>query len=496
MSEAVARQAAACLLVGFAGTRAPAWLRREVGRGLGGVVLYAHNVESADQVARLTQELRDARDDVLICVDEEGGDVTRLEAATGSSYPGHLALGAVDDVGLTRQVASAIGADLAAVGINVDFAPVADVNTNPLNPVIGVRSFGSDPSRVSAHVAAFVEGLQDRRVAAVVKHFPGHGSTNLDSHLALPTATEDVSTLARTALPPFRAAIAAGARAIMTAHISVPALDEGPATLSRRVITGVLREQLAFGGLVITDALEMAAIRETVGVRQSAVMALAAGADALCLGRDLTGEEVVMALAGALAEAVAAGRLAGWRLAEAARRVEELGAWARPGPQEAEREGDSAALQAARRAIRHEGPVKVGWRPLVVELQPEPMLAVGDVPWGVGAALSRRDPEATVVRLTGPRPDIGAVLAAAAGRPLVLAVRDLHRHAWEMAVAEDLIGLRPDAVLVEMGVPARRPASARAYLVTHGAARVSAEAAADVLLERSSPGRVVGRSGR
>ena len=360
MSEAVARQAAACLLVGFAGTRAPEWLRRQVGRGLGGVVLYAHNIESADQVARLTRELRDARDDVLVCVDEEGGDVTRLEATTGSSYPGHLALGAADDVGLTRQVASAIGADLAAVGINVDLAPVADVNTDPLNPVIGVRSFGSDPSRVSAHVAAFVEGLQERRVAAVVKHFPGHGSTQVDSHLALPTVTDDAPTLARTALPPFRAAIEAGARAIMTAHLSVPALDAGPATLSRRVITGLLREQLAFGGLVVTDALEMRAISGTVGVRQAAVMALAAGADALCLGRDLTGEEVTVELAGALEEAVGAARLPRPRLAEAARRVGEVGAWARPHPLSAESEGEgAAALQAARRAIRHEDPVAV-----------------------------------------------------------------------------------------------------------------------------------------
>jgi beta-N-acetylhexosaminidase len=483
VSETVARQAAACLLAGFAGTRPPAWLRRQVARGLGGVVLFANNVESPEQVARLTRELREVREDVLVCVDEEGGDVTRLDAATGSSYPGHLALGAAADVGLTRQVASAIGADLAAVGINVDLAPVADVNTNPLNPVIGVRSFGSDPNRVSAHVAAFVEGLQRRRVAAVVKHFPGHGSTDVDSHLALPVVPDDTATLVRTALPPFRAAIAAGARAIMTAHISVPALDAGPATLSRRVISGLLREELGFDGVVVTDALEMRAISETVGVRRAAVMALAAGADALCVGRDLAGEEVVEGLAGALVEAVAAGRLPEERLAEAARRVHDLAAWAQRGAEaRLPLDGPAAAREAARRAIRREGRVEIGAGPLVVELQTEPMVAVGDVPWGVGAAISRRDPETTVVRVDGPGQDVEAVLGAAAGRPLVLAFRDLHRHAREKAFADELTGRRPDAVLVEMGVPVSRPAGARAYLATHGASRVSAEAAAEVLL--------------
>jgi beta-N-acetylhexosaminidase len=278
-------------------------------------------------------------------------------------------------------------------------------------------------------------------------------------------------------------AIAAGARAIMTAHISVPALDAGPATLSRRVISGLLREELGFDGLVVTDALEMRAISETVGVRRAAVMALAAGADALCIGRKLAGEDVVEGLAGALVEAVAAGGLPEERLAEAARRVHDLAVWAQRGGQAClPLDGPAAAREAARRAIRREGRVEIGAGPLVVELQTEPMVAVGDVPWGIGAAISRRDPGATVVRVDGPGQDIEAVLGAAAGRPLVIAFRDLHRHALEMAFADELTGRRPDAVLVEMGVPVRRPAGARAYLATHGASRVSAEAAAEVLL--------------
>ena len=210
----VERLAAACLLPGFEGVVVPEWLRRWIDDGLGGVVLFSHNVESPEQLAALTGGLRG----LVVAIDEEGGDVTRLEHERGSSYPGNFALGAVDDVALTEEVGAAIGADLAAVGVNLNFAPVADVNTNPRNPVIGIRSFGSDPALVARHVAAFVGGMQEVGVAACAKHFPGHGDTELDSHHELPTAGGDLAD----ALLPFRAAIDAGVSAIMTAHIRVP----------------------------------------------------------------------------------------------------------------------------------------------------------------------------------------------------------------------------------------------------------------------------------
>ena len=160
------RLASRCILPGFAGPTVPDWVRRRLDEGLGGVVLYAWNVESAEQLASLTGELRGEREDIIVAIDEEGGDVTRLEAAHGSSYPGNAALGVVDDVELTRRVAASTGAELARVGVNLDFAPVADVNTNPQNPVIGIRSFGSDAALVARHVAAFVRGLQGAGVAA------------------------------------------------------------------------------------------------------------------------------------------------------------------------------------------------------------------------------------------------------------------------------------------------------------------------------------------
>src|SRR5882672_3109876 len=211
MSE-LERLASACIFPGARGVSAPDWLRREVADGLGGVVLFSRNVRDRAQLARLTEGIRAERTDVLVGIDEEGGDVTRLEAGSGSSYPGNLALGAADDVELTERVAASIGAELAGVGVNLDLAPVADVNTNPRNPVIGVRSFGSDPGLVARHVGAFVTGLQGRGVVACAKHFPGHGATEADSHLELPTVRAGLDELRREELVPFRAAIAAGVR--------------------------------------------------------------------------------------------------------------------------------------------------------------------------------------------------------------------------------------------------------------------------------------------
>src|SRR5262249_23657488 len=317
------RLALACVWPGFPGHEAPDWVRRRLSEGLGGVCLFGWNVRDADQVAELTAALRAENPAVVVSTDEEGGDVTRLEVATGSSFPGNLALGVVDDLSVTAEVGAAIGSLCARVGVNLDLAPVADVNSNPDNPVIGVRSFGSDPALVARHVKAFVEGLQRCRVAACAKHFPGHGDTAQDSHLERPRAEGDLAA----ARLPFRAAIDAGVRAIMTAHIVVPSLDEAPATLSPRMLTGLLRGELGFDGLVVTDALEMRAVADTVGVEESAVRAIEAGADALCLGHDLF-DEAVESVCGALIGAVRDGRLAEERLAEAARRVGALAEWA------------------------------------------------------------------------------------------------------------------------------------------------------------------------
>jgi beta-N-acetylhexosaminidase len=449
------RLAAACLLPGFDGLVAPGWLREWVERGLGGVALFSHNVSSPEQVAALTAEL----DGLVVAIDEEGGDVTRLEHERGSSYPGNFALGAVDDVALTERVAAAIGADLAAVGVNLNFAPVADVNTNPRNPVIGIRSFGSEPELVARHVAASVRGMQAAGVAACAKHFPGHGDTEVDSHLGLPTVAGDLEA----ALLPFRAAIDAGVRAIMTAHIRVSELDDAPATLSRRILHGLLRDELGFDGLVVTDALDMKGVA-TVGT-EAAVLALSAGADALLLGPGL-GPEPVELTHRAIVEAVTAGRLPEERLAEAAGRVADTAAAAGRAAGPASRSG--VGLEAARRALRVEGTVDLVRPPLVVDLRPEPSIAAGPAHHRLGDVLGTET--------------VSPADALARGeRQVVLVVRDAHRHEWEREAAEQVLDAAPDAVVVETGIPLWRPSRAAGYVATSGAGRVNLEAAAEVL---------------
>jgi beta-N-acetylhexosaminidase len=443
--------AAACLFPGFEGEAAPDWIR---GAGFGGVVLFARNIRDPEQLAALTSSL----EGIVVAVDEEGGDVTRLEAATGSSFPGNLALGAVDDTALTRRVAAAIGGELGAAGVGLDLAPVADVLVDPGAAIVGVRSFGSDPALVARHVGAFVEGLQSVGVAACAKHFPGHGEAVGDSHLELPVSGAGLETLSTRALPPFAAAVEAGAQVVMTAHVRFTAVDDEPATLSSRWI-GLLRSTLGFDGVVMTDALEMQGAGGPAGIGESAVRALAAGADALCLGADLSPEQV-LGTRDAIVEAVRAGRLAEERVEEAAGRVAGLAAWISPRGL-IDRE---AGAEAARRALRVEGDPSLGADPLVVELWPDPTIPAGPAHHGLGEILGAR-----TVRLHE-----GDPLPPLEG-DTVFVVRDAHRHAWQRELVP------PGSVVVETGVPEWRPPDARGYVATHGAGRANLEAAAERL---------------
>jgi beta-N-acetylhexosaminidase len=456
--------AAACVFPGFEGLEVPDWLGRGLAGGLGGVVLFARNIRDTEQLDALTASLRAERPELLIAIDEEGGDVTRLEAATGSSFPGNLALGAVNDVALTHRVAAAIGGELASSGVNLDLAPVADVIVDPANPIVGVRSFGSDPELVARHVAAFVEGLQDVGVAACAKHFPGHGETAADSHLELPTAHADRDTLLARALSPFAAAVEAGVRAVMTAHALFPALDAEPATLSPGLI-GLLRSELGFSGLVLTDALEMRAISGTVGLEEGGVLALAAGADALCLGAERTPSEVE-GVQTAILEAVRNGRLPEERLREAASRVAETAAWASSPKPHRDRE---AGAEAARRALRAEGDTTLDAEPVVVELRPVPTIAAGASLHGLGELM-----QAETIRLR----EGDALPPVDPARPLVLVLRDSHRHRWQRELVV------PGSIVVETGLPEWRPAAARGFVATHGAGRANLEAAAELLRRR------------
>ncbi|WP_328425884.1 glycoside hydrolase family 3 protein [Micromonospora sp. NBC_00389] len=481
--------AAAVLQPGFVGTTPPPWVCRWLGEGLGSVVLFARNVVDTAQVAALTATLRAERPDVIVAIDEEAGDVTRIESVRGSSRPGNFALGAVDDPELTEAVARDLGVELAGAGVTLDYAPDADVNSNPANPVIGVRSFGADPALVARHTAAWVRGLQAGGVAACAKHFPGHGDTRVDSHHDLPRITADRDRLDAVELAPFRAAVAAGVQAVMTGHLLVPALDpQLPATLSQRILGGLLRDEMGFSGVVVTDAVEMRAVADRYGFAGAAVRALAAGADAICVGGERADEQSARELADAIVAAVVSGELPEERLAEAAKRVGQLAAWtvaARSERSTGARGSTDVGLVAARRAVRVT--VAAGGTtalPLtraahVVEFEPPRNIAIGaETPWGLGVPMGELLPGTSAVRYA--QHDVPTDPGAGAGnRPLVLVVRDLHRHEWMRAAVQRALAARPDAVVVELGVP--ELVTGAVHLATHGATRASGRAAAEVL---------------
>ena len=292
---------------------------------LGGVLYFAwtHSVDNPRQAAGLSNGIQDvststgAKVPALISIDQEGGLVARvLEPATQT--PGNMALGATRDETGARDLAAIQGTELAAMGITQNFAPVADVNVNPANPVIGVRSFGSNPDLVAAMTAAQVRGYEDDAgISSTAKHFPGHGDTATDSHSGFPVITHTRQQWETIDKPPFQAAIDAGIDTIMTAHIQVPALDPSgdPATLSKPIITGILRGEMGFDGVVVTDSLGMQGVRDKYGDDWVPVLALKAGVDVL-----LNPPKMAVAYQGVM-DAVASGELTEQRLNQSLRRV-------------------------------------------------------------------------------------------------------------------------------------------------------------------------------
>jgi beta-N-acetylhexosaminidase len=277
------------LLIGcFPGTTIPAELRslaREF--GLGGVTLFRRNIEAPEQVAELTQDLQALAGELplWVSIDQEGGRVARLRAPF-TEWPPMATLGRSGDAALASRFGAALAAELRAVGVTLDYAPVLDVHTNPKNPVIGDRALSEDADAAGRLGAAIVRALQDNGIAACGKHFPGHGDTSVDSHLDLPIVEHPPDRLRRVEWIPFRAAIGADVAFIMTAHVLVPSLDdEQPATLSKTILEGCLRRELGFEGVILSDDLEMKALAQTHTVADAAVQAIAAGCDGVLVCR-------------------------------------------------------------------------------------------------------------------------------------------------------------------------------------------------------------------
>ena len=303
------------LLLSFSGDEAPL---ASLDLTPAGFIFYPGNVTSTEGVRALTRSLQEASPyPLLFGIDQEGGPFTSYRVDDATLFPGAMALAATGDTELAYRVGEATAEELSYAGFNLLFGPVADVNSNPDNPIIGVRSFGAEPETVSAFSLAYQQGVLERGVAPVAKHFPGHGDTDTDTHLALARIGKSKAGLEAVDLVPFRALIDDGIPAIMSAHIIFPALDpEDPATLSQPILTGLLREQLEFDGLIITDYMNMKAIADNYGAGEAAVLSVLAGSDLVIVGPDpAVQREVYDALLGA----VRSSRLPEKRVLEAAR---------------------------------------------------------------------------------------------------------------------------------------------------------------------------------
>lgn len=340
MTSELEQQVASLFTVGFHGKSLNDDLRGLLARGVGGVIWFRRNVGTPAEVLELNRDIkRTAARPLLLAVDQEGGPVARLRDGF-TELPSMRAVGATGDAQLARGLGKVIGRELRAVGFDMSYAPVLDIDTNPDNPVIAARSFGRTPELVTEMGLALVAGLQEVGVAACGKHFPGHGDTSRDSHLELPTLPHGLERLERVELAPFRAAAAAGIASFMTAHVMFQAVDaKYPATMSRAVLTGILRNKLGYDGLVVSDDVEMKAIADNYGVEEAVLLGLEAGVDHfLCCQSTALAHRAI----DAVVAAVEAGQLRRETVQRAARRFQVVRArYERP-------IGDATALSQLR----------------------------------------------------------------------------------------------------------------------------------------------------
>ena len=347
-------------MLSFEGSTVPSEVRHTLeSHDISGVTLFRpNNYVDPGQLLRLTTDLQASRsgtEPLLVAIDQEGGQLHAF-GAPATMWPGNMALGAADDPYLTRRVGAAMGRELLAVGINVNYAPVADLASNPHNPATGGRAFGDEPGLVARHVAAIIEGIQSVGVAATMKHFPGKGSAAVDSHLAMPVIDHDLDQLRDVELVPFGAAIEAGAKLAMTGHFALPALTGStdlPCTVSHAANTELLRHQLGFNGPLITDALDMKALSQGATQIVEVIAAVRSGVDLLLMTADAEQEERITS---GLALGTSRGLISRDRLMEANERVLELRRWVRtfqapPLDVVGSAEHWNLALDAARKSI-------------------------------------------------------------------------------------------------------------------------------------------------
>jgi len=468
----------------------------------GAVVLFGRNVAGPAALQPLVGALRAvASPSPLIMIDQEGGRVARVREGV-AQLPSALAVGAANDLPLAEELGTLLGRDLARLGISVDLAPVADLASRSGN-AIGTRAYGDDPARVAAFAGAFARGLARGGVAPTLKHFPGHGAAADDSHVTLPRAADDAARLRRCHLAPFAQLVAErAAPLIMTAHVVVEAFDsQRPATLSRAVLQGVLRDELGFDGVIVTDCLEMDAVAAQAGTVHGAVEALAAGADLLLISHHL---ELAQAAAEAVGAAVRDGSLPFDRLRDAHARVMRLRLRYASLHPFAGALDENLPLEAAQRAVTVlRGDVRLGDGKAVTVISFEPEEADraaasgAAVPRAVdrslSAALRRRGWKSEHMRVAA-EPDANDIallldhVLRLGDREFVIVTRNADRFAAQRAAVERILQAAPDAIVVSAALPfdALLWPAARRIACTYGDQPPAFDGCADVLTGRAA----------
>lgn len=491
------------VLVGFDGTTLTPDLRDTLTQlHIGGVIFYDRNIQSPQQVAQLNADLQNAMKQnndlpLFITVDQEGGVVARLKEDKGfTEFPGQMAVAATGDVANARRIAQAIASEMLALGFNMDLTPDLDVNNNPANPIISTRSFGSDPKRVAEYGVAFIDAMQSAGMIAIGKHFPGHGDTGTDSHIALPTVPHNRSRLEAVEFVPFKAAMQANIAGIMSAHITFPAIDPTPglaATLSPKVLTDLIRGEMQYDGLVMTDELTMGALA-TAGypAPQAASTALRAGADILLFQSGYAMHRQVHAM---LLDHVQRGVIPQARLVQAVRRVlltkQKFGVWTEDGGPL--RETDiarvgSAETKAISRDVAMKAVTLVRDDAKLVPLQSDAKLLVVETGnFGLGKLLS-----ATTMQVSASpkQSEIDSVVQVTKDeRTVIVATSDVAKNKTQV----DLIAALRQAGASTIVVATRSPydllylGDVKTYLATYGNNPPMIEAVAAILTGKAQP---------
>lgn len=429
---------------GFGGAVVPEWIKPWLENGLGSVTLFASNTPNFETASNLISEIRSYNPDVLIAIDEEGGDVTRLFVREGSRYPTPALLGQCDDEDLTFRSYSSMGAVLRSLGVDITYAPVADVVAYENNPIVGVRSFGMSSDVVNRHVLQAVKGLQSSGVSACVKHFPGHGAVLEDSHHDLPRIKLSKNDYERTHIEPFKNAIASGVSAVMIGHLIAECLDPNlPASLSSKILRDYLRSELGFKGLIVTDALDMGAIGGPTKIHESALNALTAGADLLCFSGMGDQSQFVINSFDWIQSAFNRGEISEDSFIDSSQRIGEIRAKNLKGTK-VEENIDYKELISGFEVL---GDVELSSSAInLVEIGTKPTIAAGDVSWGIHREL----------RSVGITCEIHASDAEnLASKKLVVAFRDAYRDGPLLATLNRLNQRFPDAIFIDMGWPTR-----------------------------------------